>query len=478
MNETSRELSRKLAREIFTSACGEGMSKSPEALEQLIDGIRAGTTTASMSSLETLLHAVWKDYATGPFTQVDAMPDRPPGSEREASVRSVLTSLRSWTPSSQYADHELRALLTAINALDFEWAGIKEIAEYISSNTLIQGLLSLLDDAVILPWGGDEKRFPDVRQTLKATELRGNYSGLGATSQYLMPRASPELGVVIVLLWRVEPAGLGRAIAERDDIYFSLLVRNILGDRNAEFAVQVPLISFKYLSVENIEHAYRRGDTSQDWSTLLSRLLLQVAETPEWTGWMLALLRFPVDGSLVTLVMPKVLAELHRHHWSAFVDVLTLGYSQRAAKPVTDIMAKFAHEVGQEKASELWAICFERWSRWNYGKDEEQFYLFAPAACALDYPVAMHYARLVGPELDGEEGAVALAIETIEQQWFSSSSELITERNRLLSRLRLISHGRKLASGSADLLPPAVTPPDDLYTRVRYGFYDVNARGA
>jgi hypothetical protein len=403
------------------------------------------------------------------------MPDGMNRGEREAAVRGVLTGLRNWTPSSLYADDELKALLTTINALDFEWAGIKEVAEYISSKVLIQGLLSLVNLSVILPWGGDERRFPDARHTLKATELRGNYVGLAMTSQHLMPQASSEVGAAIVLLWRLEPASLGKAIAFRDDIYFSLLVRNILGDRNAEFAVQVPLFSFKYLSVENIEHAHRRGDTTQDWGALLSTLLLQAAQTPEWAGWMLALLRFPAEDSLVTLVIPKVLAKLHQHHWSAFVDVLPLGYSKGAAKPVSYIMVKFADEAGQEKGNELWSICFERWTRWNYGKHDEQFFLFAPAACALDYPVAMHYARLIGHELDGEEAAVALAIETIEQQWFNSASELITERNRLLSRLRLVLHGRKLAAGSADLLPPAVSPPNDSYTRVRYGFHDVQA---
>ncbi|SIT36566.1 hypothetical protein BN2475_90087 [Paraburkholderia ribeironis] len=60
---------------------------------------------------------------------------------------------------------------------------------------------------------------------------------------------------------------------------------------------------------------------------------------------------------------------------------------------------------------------------------------------------AGEHSRL-GPELGGEEGAVALAIETVEQRWFNSTSELIAERNRLLSRLRLVSHGRKLASGN------------------------------
>jgi hypothetical protein len=91
---------------------------------------------------------------------------------------------------------------------------------------------------------------------------------------------------------------------------------------------------------------------------------------------------------------------------------------------------------------------------------EDQAYLFAPAACAFDYPVATYYSKIPSHERDEIEAALALSVETIDQQWFNSSTDLITERNRLLSRLRLVVHGRVLAGGRANLLLPAIEPPD------------------
>lgn len=65
----------------------------------------------------------------------------------------------------------------------------------------------------------------------------------------------------------------------------------------------------------------------------------------------------------------------------------------------------------------------------------------------------MYYSKIPGHKRNKLEAALALTVEMIEQRWFNSSTDLITERNRLLCRLRLVVHGRMLASGPADLLP-------------------------
>jgi len=65
-------------------------------------------------------------------------------------------------------------------------------------------------------------------------------------------------------------------------------------------------------------------------------------------------------------------------------------------------------------------------------------------------------------------------IETVEQKWFNSVTDLVTERNRLKSRLRLVQHGIDLANGSAQALPPPIQPDVDLYARTRYHYHDVN----
>ena len=84
----------------------------------------------------------------------------------------------------------------------------------------------------------------------------------------------------------------------------------------------------------------------------------------------------------------------------------------------------------------------------------------------------MYYSKILGHKRDKLEVALALTVEMIEQRWFNSSTDLITERNRLLCRLRLVAHGRMLASGPADLIPPEIQPPD-AYTSVRYSYFEI-----
>jgi hypothetical protein len=118
----------------------------------------------------------------------------------------------------------------------------------------------------------------------------------------------------------------------------------------------------------------------------------------------------------------------------------------------------------------------ERWTEWDYGRDEKDKYLFAPSACSFDFPVAMHYAIIPLNEVLAEEARLYEGIATVEQKWFTSLSELLTYRNRLSSRLRLVQHGlaiRNPAPGGANPLPPYVGP-DSEFAKVRYRFFDVN----
>ena len=122
----------------------------------------------------------------------------------------------------------------------------------------------------------------------------------------------------------------------------------------------------------------------------------------------------------------------------------------------------------------MWATAHQVWSDWGYGKHEGDGAMFAPAACALDFPVVMYYASLQIHDRLAEESKLQEAIKTVEQEWFNSLTELVTERNRLKSRLRLVQHGTALANGSGQALPPPILPDADHYAETRYHYHDVN----
>ena len=92
----------------------------------------------------------------------------------------------------------------------------------------------------------------------------------------------------------------------------------------------------------------------------------------------------------------------------------------------------------------MWATAHQVWSDWGYGKHEGDGAMFAPAACALDFPVVMYYASLQIHDRLAEESKLQEAIRTA------------------------------LANGSGQALPPPILPDADHYAETRYHYHDVN----
>ena len=462
----------KAVRRVFESACSDGSSVRPAALEQFVATLTDCPAEAPRAEFENLATAVWAEFSPlhQPLTLGRAL-EAASLEKWESAVRAVISDLRAWEPNHGLAS--LAALLATINALDSCSTGLEAIAIQLKRDTLSEGLQTLLSNAEIGPWGGDKGRYPYASGDFKLSSVDDNYDELHRASAHLMTAAGGEVWAAIVLLWRLDSRRLAKVVNDRDDVYFSLQVRLVLKDDAPKLALEVPLVSFKFLAVDQLEEAHRCNREGGNWSGLLEQILIQVAPTSAWKGWMHALVRSPDEQSLMASALPGVLAQVGETNWEMFVETLYLSYSKRSAAAVASILSKFAQLVGQEEAKRMWAICFHRWADWDYGRREAQFSLFAPAACALDYPVAMHFSQLLPNELDDEEAVLTRSVERVEQQWFSTATELVSERNRLLSRLRLIKHGRALAAGTADLLPTAILPPEDAYARVRYWYHDV-----
>ncbi len=137
----------------------------------------------------------------------------------------------------------------------------------------------------------------------------------------------------------------------------------------------------------------------------------------------------------------------------------------------------FLNALGEEKSADMWRLAFERWDGWDYGRHEEDKHLTAPAACSFDFPVAIYYALLPLEETEAEKKRLQEGIATVEQKWFAEFSDLVTYRNRLSSRLRLVQHGlaiRNPPPGGATPLPPPVEP-DSEFAEFRYRFFDVSS---
>jgi hypothetical protein len=279
-----------------------------------------------------------------------------------------------------------------------------------------------------------------------------------------------------MLLRKFAPERLARCIEERQEIFFSIGVRDVLAADAIGFSLSVSDLSFKFIcaaSLVDLEEASAPSDSVED----LYRLLLQVAKTDHWRAWISGLVRYPHAGTVAERALPKALAQLNAAHWADFLDAIELWTYAGTVEPVANILAAFQGDLDGAPALEMWQLAFSRWDKWDYGHEDKDKHLHAPTVCSFDYPVAMYYACLPLDEAQSERARLLGDIASVEQRWFPDVSALVTYRNRLLSRLRLVEHGIAIRGQLATTaLPPAIEPESE-FLAVRYRYFDVTNPG-
>lgn len=463
-----------LAQARFQAALTPGASTAPTALSQLLTQLSTDSLSQAFDA-ETIGHSTGDEF---PFLRhmfaSGTPPDAAASAAWEAAIRWLLSALRSWDAIDINSLSKLRALLGAITALDANQAGLSGVATQVASSQLTAGLRHLIECTDAGP-GFNERRFPELRQQIESLASSGNLERLGQMLPHMNIFPSPDFWAAVVFMYNAAPTELAAIIERRNNVLFSLMICTVLETQAIALASRVNNFVFKFVSVANFLQD-RSADPTQSSRSALQALLLQVAQTSgeTWAAWMQALFRFPGNNSSLDTALASVLQQLSQEHWTAFFKALSLSYSHRAAAPVANILIEFANLANAGEKTVMWATAYQVWSDWNYDRYEGDSAMFAPSACALDFPVAMYFASLPSGERSTEERNLLEAIETVEQQWFNSVTELVTERNRLKSRLRLVQHGAALANGNSQALPPPVQPDGDLYAQTRYHYHDVN----
>jgi hypothetical protein len=470
MNPTAMSL----AQARFQAALSSGTSTVPVALNQLLTQLSTDSQLYAFDA-EPIGHSTGDEF---PFLRnmiaSGTPPDAAASAAWEAAVRWLLSALRNWDSSEANSLNKLRALLGAVTALDANLAGLSSVAAQVASSQLTAGLQRVIESVDAGPVFND-RRFPELRQQLESLASSGNLERLGHMVLHINFFPTPDFWTAVVFMYNAGPAALASVIERRNDVLFSLMICNALETQAIALASRVNNLVFKFVSVANFWQD-RSADPLQSSQSTLQTLLLQVARTSaaDWAAWMQALFKFPGNNSSLDAALAAVLQQLSQEHWTAFFKALSLNYSHRAAVPVANILIPFANSDNAGGKTLIWATAYQVWSDWSYGQHERDHAMFAPIACALDFPVVMYYASLPSDECLAEESNLLKAIETVEQKWFNSATELVTERNRLKSRLRLVQHGIALANGNTQALPPSNQPDADLYARTRYHYHDVN----
>lgn len=462
-----------LARDTFLQAVQPGPAREPAAVAAILVKLQTESDVVQLNvgELEDALNIEF------PWRNQLVFQSRQPESDEldvwTQVIRWLMQSLLETDVCTDGSMRRLQVLLTALGALDVGGEGLNAVSDSFAGTRVPTGIISMLQRVEQIPEGldGHSEAWP---QDLPDQVKKGNFKMLQQAQQVIHPRFRLDIRTALFLLWKLEPAELADLINTQDSIPLAKMVCMVLDADAPFFALQVENITFKFISLSWLE---RMKSASSEVNPLgvLEQVLLQVAYTPYWKGWLHTIYEHPVAGSLGSRALAEALTKLAEPQWRDFISALALSTLPGSAQAVADILVHVAGKVDSVRAQSIWSDAFERWNAWDYGRGEGRFFLSSPQVCAFDFPVAMHYAHMSAAERDSLERDLQNAIVHVEQQWFTSESELCTERNRLASRLRLVRHGSALAAGEENALPPPVQP-DSEYAEIRYRYDDVNAR--
>jgi hypothetical protein len=461
--------SRQILVELLLRAVDDGPAEAPAVVERMLRELTSRAAPAL--SLET--DALEKEAAEE-FSVWEVFYSRktlePEQAERWVNaLRWLLQELKSWTPGVAHPWIRLQILLAALSAFEPVTIDASVVFQQFRGSRLPEGLCQLLERAQIRANDTGNSAFEEIQAAVQA----GDYPQLQILTRHLDVFLPPDIRLAIYLLCRIHPEFLAELIKQRKDAILSYAISNVLADSAHEFALSVDETTFKFFSVAKIAD-WELERAPAGMVAVLCKLLIQIANSDHWQSCLEALFKYPKGNRVSEQALSRALAQLEPAHWKSFVAAVELWTHLGTVWPVANILIHFHEAAGAPAAREMWLQAFRRWNHWDYGRADKDKYMFAPAACSFDFPVAMYYAHLSAEELMAEEEVLVAAVASIEQTWFSSESHLITHRNRLLSRLRLVRHGQALASGAIEPLPP-LPQVDGEYAVLRYRYLDVNS---
>ncbi|MBU9581093.1 hypothetical protein KTE26_21910 [Ralstonia mannitolilytica] len=333
--------------------------------------------------------------------------------KRLSALGWALQELGQWTPQPPLGLYRLQILLTTLLVSSHS---DEEATEVVPQELILGALgdgLVLLLNAINMSAQRHRHHFgyDQLHEETLVAGRNGDYRKLGNLIRHLEIELPPDARLAIMLLARSAPDRLARHIEERQDVHFSVAVRDALTAGAAQFALSVDDVTFKFICASPLADA-RVTDAPEDSVQVIRALLLQVARTDSWRSWLLDFARYPHLDTVAERALSETLTQLTPAHWAAYVNAVELWTHAPTAAPVAKILVPFFEALGEERSADMWRLAFERWDRWDYGSHEKGQHLLAPSACSFDFPVAMHYAFLPLAEVQAEEARLQESIST------------------------------------------------------------------
>lgn len=186
-------------------------------------------------------------------------------------------------------------------------------------------------------------------------------------------------------------------------------------------------------------------------------LLKVVSDVPRWEAWMRIFNTYPGRFPLLQPSLGEALAQAPEHAIDPYIRAIHLYPKRPGPHPgrggVADCLRVFRARAELDRRVALWTSAHRRWLEWDFARGDPNQHVLWICACDLDY-------ALVGYALECMDNATREAavqeirnkLQTVDQQWHVSVTDMFSAWNRLLSKLQPYARAFAVSGNEEDWL--------------------------
>jgi hypothetical protein len=378
-------------------------------------------------------------------------------------LRWIFREIRDWAKERDPADRTVAAIFVIAQASHNEfWSWVP--VEILNNNEWIERLKSMVRSFAFNLGGREGRAAPiwerEAVEKFEAADRAGDWATIGG-SLHLFERQlfwSTPLTQSVRSLYACGMHHLRDALSAIAQSLLAIEVSKALSaGQSLHLAANSDNPHLQLACVYQVFTANGRGDAvPTDAFASATALLRKVADdSPRWVQWMKVFNAFPVRFQALQVPLGHALAEVSDFAVQAYINSIILTAvpaGQRSSRAlVTQCLRVFRESASPERRSWLWTCAHDRWAEWNFGAKNSGAHLLTLNWSELDFPSMMFALECLDDA--GRERALLQIINqlrTIELQWFESSTDAVTEWNRLLSRYQAYSSAIQTLSTGED----------------------------
>jgi hypothetical protein len=320
-------------------------------------------------------------------------------------------------------------------------------------------------------------------QALLDAEAAGDWAAIGERWRPFETAVWPNAVQVqtVRYLCRYDPDRLASALRNiRQTATSMLIAASLTVDQRLSLAAACanPSVQFACVYRALMERNLAQLD---DYATAqLEAVLLSVAnDAPRWEGWMRFFNGYPVRYPALQIALGRTLAAIPEAALQPYVNSMVLhAAAVTQLDPIRQAVAlclgEFRARAETERRLVLWRLAHARWEAWNFDEGNRGTHLFSVHRSPLDYALVGYAVECL--DQTGRDSAVENTrrrLETVEDAWHPSISDIVTAWNRLLSHLQPYAHAAEVLSKSkawlaeTDMYIP-FDPGTDRYLALRF----------